>query len=232
MLKLPTIMGSTKARNALGSILNDVERGATFIIKGPKKEGALVMSVEAFRKLQEAYLGMVGQLETMRLLEDERKVEEIERISRETAEVAKLRRLSEFEEREGSKEGHLFMDSAVLDSFLGSGLLDLSTKVQNHIMMRLRQIVEAPEEVGYPLGSEEPDLGPDLRAIHGPGYQIIWRVREHDGETVAVIVDVRIEKAAQEKDEDELHVSRSAIREFQELPVEAQQQVVHGLMVE
>ena len=72
MLKLPEILGVAEARDRLSHILEGVGKGDTFIIKGPKGKAALVVNADSFRKMQEAYAALVGELETMRILQDER----------------------------------------------------------------------------------------------------------------------------------------------------------------
>ena len=71
MLKLPEVLGVAEARSELPHILEDVGKGRTFIIKGPKGREAFVVSADIFRRLQDAYLEVVGELETIRILEDE-----------------------------------------------------------------------------------------------------------------------------------------------------------------
>lgn len=78
MLKLPGVLGVAEARRDLSEILDRVERGEAFIIKGPKKSGALVLSVDAFRRFQDAYLELVGEIETHKILEDERAMRVLE----------------------------------------------------------------------------------------------------------------------------------------------------------
>ena len=65
MLKLPEVLGVAEARSELPHVLEDVERGRTFIIKGPKGREAFVISADVFRRLQDAYLEVVGELETV-----------------------------------------------------------------------------------------------------------------------------------------------------------------------
>lgn len=81
MLKLPGVLGVAEARRDLSEVLDRVERGEAFIIKGPKKSGALVLSVEAFRQFQDAYLELIGEIETYKVLEDERAVRALESVS-------------------------------------------------------------------------------------------------------------------------------------------------------
>ena len=71
MLKIPEVLGVAEARNELAHVLEDVEKGRAFIIKGPKGREALVISTDVFRRLQDAYLEVVGELETARILQDE-----------------------------------------------------------------------------------------------------------------------------------------------------------------
>lgn len=67
MLKLPRVLGISEARRELSGMLDRVEKGETFIIKGARRGGALVISAETFRRLQEVYLELVGELETERI---------------------------------------------------------------------------------------------------------------------------------------------------------------------
>ena len=77
MLKLPEVLGVAEARSGLPHILEEVEKGRTFIIKGPKGREAFVINADVFRRLQDAYLEVVGELETIRILEDEAAVRAI-----------------------------------------------------------------------------------------------------------------------------------------------------------
>ncbi len=77
MLKLPEVLGVAEARNELPHVLEDVEKGRTFIIKGPMGREAFVINADVFRRLQDAYLEVVGELETIRILEDEAAVRAI-----------------------------------------------------------------------------------------------------------------------------------------------------------
>jgi len=77
MLKLPEVLGVAEARSELPRVLKDLEKGRTFIIKGPKGREAFVISADIFRRLQDAYLEVVGELETIRILEDETAVRAI-----------------------------------------------------------------------------------------------------------------------------------------------------------
>jgi len=95
MLKLPEVLGVAEARNELPHVLEDVEKGRTFIIKGPKGREAFVINADVFRRLQDAYLEVVGELETVRILEDEAAVRAIRESSDE--ERRELFTLSEVE---------------------------------------------------------------------------------------------------------------------------------------
>ena len=77
MLKLPEVLGVAEARSELAHVLEDVEKGRTFIIKGPKGREAFVLSADVFRRIQEAYLEVVGEIETLRIFEDEAAVRAI-----------------------------------------------------------------------------------------------------------------------------------------------------------
>ena len=72
MLKLPEVLGVAEARADMARMLEEVEKGRTFIIKGTKGREALVINADVFRRLQDAYLDLVGELETTRILSDER----------------------------------------------------------------------------------------------------------------------------------------------------------------
>ncbi len=72
MLKLPEVLGVAEARSEIAHVLEEVERGRTFIIKGTKGREALVINADVFRRFQDAYLELVGEVETMRILGDER----------------------------------------------------------------------------------------------------------------------------------------------------------------
>ena len=72
MLKLPEVLGVAEARSEIAHVLEEVERGRTFIIKGTKGREALVISADVFRRLQDAYLELVGELETIKILNDDR----------------------------------------------------------------------------------------------------------------------------------------------------------------
>jgi hypothetical protein len=72
MLKLPEVLGVAEARGEIAHVLEEVEQGRTFIIKGTRGREALVINADVFRRLQDAYLELVGEVETMKILEDER----------------------------------------------------------------------------------------------------------------------------------------------------------------
>ena len=72
MLKLPEVLGVAEARSEMAHILEEVEKGRTFIIKGTKGREALVINADLFRRLQDAYIELVGEVETMKILQDER----------------------------------------------------------------------------------------------------------------------------------------------------------------
>lgn len=72
MLKLPEVLGVAEARAEIAHVLEEVEQGHTFIIKGTKGREALVINADVFRSFQDAYLELVGELETMKILSDEK----------------------------------------------------------------------------------------------------------------------------------------------------------------
>jgi hypothetical protein len=69
--KMPRVKGVAEARNEFTKIMRAVERGDTFLIRGPRNREALIMSADLFRQLQEAYLKVLGELETKKILENE-----------------------------------------------------------------------------------------------------------------------------------------------------------------
>ncbi|HZY66908.1 MAG TPA: hypothetical protein VFE21_13645 [Rubrobacteraceae bacterium] len=77
---MPEVLGVAEARAEIAHMLEEVEKGHTFIIKGTKGREALVINAHVFRRLQDAYLELVGELETMKVLNDER----VMRVFRET----------------------------------------------------------------------------------------------------------------------------------------------------
>ncbi len=81
MLKLPEVLGVAEARAGIAHMLEEVEKGRTFIIKGTKGREALVIDAAIFRSLQEAYMELVGEIETLRILRDERAMEAIREVS-------------------------------------------------------------------------------------------------------------------------------------------------------
>lgn len=95
MLKLPEVLGVAEARAGIAHMLEEVEKGRTFIIKGTKGREALVMSTDIFRKLQDAYLELTGELETARVLSDERAMRALQEASGE--DLGHLYTLSEVE---------------------------------------------------------------------------------------------------------------------------------------
>lgn len=95
MLKLPKVLGVAEARSELSRILDDVGRGETFIIRGTKGKEAFVVGAESFRSLQEAYAELVGELETMKILQDEKAMKALRSVSGEDS--GESRPLSEVE---------------------------------------------------------------------------------------------------------------------------------------
>lgn len=81
MIKLPRTLGVAEARDEMSRILEGTGRGETFIIKGPKGREAFVIGADAFRNMQEAYAELVGELETMKVLQDERAMTALRRVS-------------------------------------------------------------------------------------------------------------------------------------------------------
>ncbi len=96
MLKLPEVLGVAEARGEIAHVLEEVEKGRTFIIKGTKGREALVINADVFRRLQDAYLELVGELETIKVLSDERAMQALRESSGEDS-----RRLYSLSEVEG-----------------------------------------------------------------------------------------------------------------------------------
>lgn len=104
MLKLPGVLGVAEARNDLAHVLEEVERGHTFIIKGTKGREALVINADVFRRLQDAYLELVGEVETAKILGEERAMEML-RHSKDPSRRGDLFALSEVEGMVGEGDG-------------------------------------------------------------------------------------------------------------------------------
>ncbi len=100
MLKLPEVLGVAEARSEIGHMLEEVEKGHTFIIKGTKGREALVINAEVVRVLQDAYIELVGELETQRILRDERAMRALREVSAEDREPERYS-LSEVESMVG-----------------------------------------------------------------------------------------------------------------------------------
>jgi hypothetical protein len=96
MLRLPEVLGVAEARGEIAHVLEEVEKGRTFIIKGTKGREALVINADVFRRLQDAYLELVGELETTKILSDERAMRALQESSGEHS-----RRLYSLSEVEG-----------------------------------------------------------------------------------------------------------------------------------
>ena len=103
MLKLPEVLGVAEARNEIAHILEEVEKGHSFIIKGTKGREALVISADVFRRLQDAYMDLVGELETVRILRDERAMRVLREVSESDGEE-QLYTLSEVERIVGEED--------------------------------------------------------------------------------------------------------------------------------
>ena len=82
-MKLPEVLGVAEARDELSHILEGVGRGDTFIIRGPKGKEALVISADSFRSMQVAYTELVGELETIKILQDENAMKALRAVSEE-----------------------------------------------------------------------------------------------------------------------------------------------------
>lgn len=98
MLKLPEVLGVAEARAEITHVLEEVEKGHTFIIKGTKGREALMINARIFRRLQDAYLELVGELETLKVLSEERAMRALQESS---GEDRGLYTLSEVEDMVG-----------------------------------------------------------------------------------------------------------------------------------
>lgn len=103
MSKLPRVLGVSEARQELSGVLDQVECGEAFIIKGAGRSGALVINAEMFRRFQEAYLELIGELETGRILHDDRAMRVLRAAEDETS--AERYTLSEVEKMVGESGG-------------------------------------------------------------------------------------------------------------------------------
>ena len=77
LLKLPEVLGVAEARNELAPRSRRRGEGAHFHHQGAEGPRGFVINVDVFRRLQDAYLEVVGELETVRILEDEAAVRAI-----------------------------------------------------------------------------------------------------------------------------------------------------------
>jgi PHD/YefM family antitoxin component YafN of YafNO toxin-antitoxin module len=98
--KMPRVRRVTEARNELPKILNAVEDGEIFLVRGPQQREALIMSADLFRELQEAYLKVLGELETKKIVENK----EVKSSLDAALDSKDYVTLSEVEERYGSEE--------------------------------------------------------------------------------------------------------------------------------
>jgi hypothetical protein len=103
LLKLPAVYGVAEARNEMAHMLEEVGKGHSFLRKGPKGKEALVTSAAAFRALQEAYIDLVGRIETARILEDETAMRALARVLK-TGEEGERYTLSEVERMVGEDD--------------------------------------------------------------------------------------------------------------------------------
>ncbi len=105
VLKLPRVLGISEARRELSGVLDQVEQGETFIIRGAERGGALVISADTFRRLQDAYLELAGELETERILRDEKAAWALRSATEGSDENGGRHALSEVEEMIGENGG-------------------------------------------------------------------------------------------------------------------------------
>jgi prevent-host-death family protein len=234
ILRLPTVIGSAEARRKLRTILDRVEKGEPFIITGPNRDGAMVVNLAAYRTLQDAYLDMASQLETMRLREAEGRTEDIKEASKETGAytLSEVEKLIDEGEEKAAKEP--YAEETYAEETVSHGLLSLPVNAQPEVMRVIRQIAEAPEEVGQPLKGF-----PNTRVFRGEDFVITWRPEYRDGTLIAMMLDIKrtkkedghseAEEATATKSEDEVVLSRAAVDELRELPADLQNQVLRAL---
>jgi Antitoxin Phd_YefM, type II toxin-antitoxin system len=73
ILHIPEVKGIQEAKAALSKMLEELERGTTYLIRGPHGKTALLIGVEEFRELQESYLELLAELETRKTLDEEKR---------------------------------------------------------------------------------------------------------------------------------------------------------------
>lgn len=204
MLKIPEVFGVAEARKEFGHVLDEVDKGGTVIIKGAKGREALVINADAFRRLQEAYAEAVGELETRRILEDERAMQALNEVEGSSGGEGQAYSLAEVEDmiergddhggrassRRGSRSRLVFHRAGV------ESLMELPAKIQKQVLRKTQTIEEAPASAGYPL--RKPLQG--YRGIHSGRYRIIWRLATVEGEEVAEVVYVGIRSEGDERD--------------------------------
>lgn len=81
LARLPKVFGVGEARKAITEMMDEVSRGQTFIIKGTRNREALMIDAETFRNFQSAYMDLVGELETLRVVEDKEATEALRAVS-------------------------------------------------------------------------------------------------------------------------------------------------------
>jgi hypothetical protein len=92
---IPQVMNVRQARADFSRILREVELGEMFLVKGPRGRDALIISVDTYRALRDAYLELHGKLEARSILEDDEARERLQAAS----ESEDYRTLDEIEER-------------------------------------------------------------------------------------------------------------------------------------
>jgi hypothetical protein len=71
VLDIPKILHIQEAKNQLSKIMDSLEHGQTYVIKGTKGRSAFVIGLDEFIELQEAYVQAIKKLETRRALDKE-----------------------------------------------------------------------------------------------------------------------------------------------------------------
>ena len=68
---IPKVRNVREARTDLSKILRELDCGETFIIKGPRGRDALVLGVDTYRAMRDAYFALLGELEGLQMLQDD-----------------------------------------------------------------------------------------------------------------------------------------------------------------
>jgi PHD/YefM family antitoxin component YafN of YafNO toxin-antitoxin module len=81
LARLPKVLGVGDARKSMTEMLEEVSKGHPYIIKGTKNREALMIDAETFRRWQDAYMDLVGELETLKILGDKEAMDALRSVS-------------------------------------------------------------------------------------------------------------------------------------------------------